>query len=160
MLGLSVLLPHAGRKVEHRLFYPSDVYRPVHGPRREKGDKAFIDEVLLAVYPELYLPVEAIRVFRVGAHPGDGLIEFMAVRPDGAGLVPFRFFRPVTGEEPRRLHVESPLDNIAVEGNQPPRLFIPELWRPGRAAYHVFKLRNEIFLVPLSHFSYSFAFFF
>src|SRR4030042_1593088 len=147
-----VLFPHARREVEHRLIYSSDVYRAVLYPRRYKGDKALINKVLLAVDPELYLPVEVVLVFGVAPHPGDGLIEFMLVRPDGTILKRPRFLGPVTGEEPRRFHVERPLEYIAVQRNQSPRLVIRVLGRPRRAAYPVFTLRNEVFPVPLTHY--------
>src|SRR4030042_426057 len=153
-----VLLAHARRKVEHRVIVPLVFCRACLYSRRYKGDKALINKVLLAVGPELYFPVEVVLVFGVAPHPGDGLIEFMLVRPDGTILKRPRFLGPVTGEEPRRFHVERPLEYITVQRNQSPRLVIRVPARPRRAAYHVFKLRNEVFPVPLRHYFFHFLF--
>ena len=85
------------------------------GAGRDKGNEAFIEDILFTVYPDLDFAAQVIGVFTVGANEGYCLIERMAVL-FGVG-VGVSFFRPFPGPEPGGLHEKSAFFNAVIQGN-------------------------------------------
>src|SRR5208283_3755436 len=115
-------------EVKDRLRDAQNVERAMDDPRRDKRQEGLIDEVLLAVYEQLYLCSEVVEVVPVSAEKGYHLVPLMGV---GVGAARVFLFR---GPEPDAFHVEGALDDFTVEVHHPGAPLLREIAAP--LGYH------------------------